>query len=317
MMRLVGLIFLALLGLGLFNQQQTGKAPSHLDIQSTFQARRALVASGKQAELATILDQSMVLIPAGAFLRGSNDYRRDERPEKSIYLDAFQIDQYEVTNAQYRRFLLAAGEKPPLYWNNLEYPTGQADYPVVGVTREQASAYCWWAGKRLPTEAEWEKACRGTDGRLYPWGDRWQPAWANLDPLAGQSVQAASQEERDRMWDKAWAILRSPVAEFGVRGLRPVGSYSEGASPYGVFDMVGNVSEWVADWYVFADYSQLPDRNPFTSGPEWNRALRGSAWYDPNGGSAWQQDQSRCAARNSSHETVDARIGFRCAKDND
>jgi len=116
------------------------------------------------------------------------------------------------------------------------------------------------------------------------------------------------------MWLGAWELLRASSAETGGRGLCPVGSYPEGASPYGVFDMAGNASEWVADWYAFTDYSQLPDRNPFSAGPEWNHALRGSAWYDPNGSPTWQQDQSRCAARNSSHKTSDPRVGFRCAR---
>ncbi len=316
---LVSLVLLALIGLDRFPQRATGELSSLNDLRITPQVQGALVTSGDPGELAEILDQAMVIVPAGEFLRGSDGYRWDERPEKLIQLDAFQMDQYEVTNVQYRRFLLVSGEKSPPYWNGLDYPTGQVDYPVVGVTWEQASTYCQWAGKRLPTEAEWEKACRSADGRLYPWGNRWQPAWANLDPQAGKPVQSAVHQEQHMMmmYDEAWAILRATPVRPGSRGLRPVGSYPEGASPFGVLDMAGNASEWVADWYIFADYSQLADHDPFTSGPEWNHALRGSAWFDPNGSAAWQEDQSRCSARNSSHTPLDARTGFRCARDSD
>ncbi len=311
---LLPLIALSLAGLWFYYRRNVPVTGIHKELQDALQACRTFVASNNTDDLAVFLDRSMVIVPAGEFLRGSTDHRWDERPEQQIYLDAFAIDQYEVTNTQYQRFLLATGEKPPSYWTGTVFPRGQADYPVVGVSWQQASAYCGWAGKRLPTEAEWEKACRGTDGRLYPWGNQWKTAWANLDPLAGQSLlDSTSQEEPDEMWRDAWGILHSTPVSSGGRGLRPVGSYSEGASPYGVLDMAGNASEWVADWYIFADYSRLPGRNPYTSGPEWNHALRGSAWYDPNGSPTWQQDQSRCAARNSSHVPFDARVGFRCA----
>ncbi len=273
---------------------------------------RALSAVDDWRSLGDLLDGSTVSIPAGVFLRGSDTAHWDERPARLVTLDAFAIDRFEVTNAQYRRFLLAVSRQPPPYWQGENYPAGQADYPVVGVTWDDASAYCRWVGKRLPTEAEWEKACRGTDGRLYPWGSSWNVGRANLDPLAGFTVrQAGGQGTID--WEQTWGLLRAAPARPGSSELRPVGSYPAGASPYGVLDMAGNASEWVADWYAFSDYSKLPDRNPLTIGPEWNHALRGSAWYDPNGGPDWSLDQSRCSARNSSHDVRDPRVGFRCA----
>lgn len=230
-------------------------------------------------------------------------------------MDSFEIDQFEVANIQYARFVQATGRQAPPYWDGNQFPAGQADYPVAGVTFDLAEAYCQWAGKRLPTEAEWEKACRGTDGRIYPWGNEWQGGLGNTDLLAGSfkwsNVPSGS---GPALADDAWSFLRASPAASEGRGLRPVGSYLGGASPYGVMDMVGNVSEWVSGWYVNADYSQLPLRNPQTLEPHWNHALRGSTWYDPNGGPNWVKDQSRCSARNSSHDLLDARLGVRCAR---
>jgi formylglycine-generating enzyme required for sulfatase activity len=209
---------------------------------------RALAAAGDEAALAKALDRSMISIPAGEFIMGSEIGRDDERPAHRVYLDAYELDRYEVTNAQYRRFLLATGARPPRYWTDAAYPTDQADYPVVGVSWDDADAYCRWAGKRLPTEAEWEKACRGTDGRVYPWGQAWEPKRANVD-AAGWDFGGATQDgAAATVWDAAWARLALPPGSPGPT-LQPVGSHLDGASPYGVLDMVGNASEWVADWY--------------------------------------------------------------------
>jgi formylglycine-generating enzyme required for sulfatase activity len=256
--------------------------------------------------LAEALDRDLVLIPEGDFVMGSNTGRADERPQHTVYLDAFELDRYEVTNAQYRRFLQITGRKPPPYWAGDTYPVGQADYPVVGVSWDDADAYCTWAGKRLPTEAEWEKACRGTDGRAYPWGNLWEPRRANVD----LSAQAGAEPS---VWDTAWQLLRVAGNRVGP-GLLPVGSYRDGASLYGVMDLVGGASEWVADWYNWSDYSNLPARNPRNMEPPWNHCLRGSPWHDPTGDADWVQTMSRCSARNSSHETQDPRVGLRCAR---
>ena len=240
--------------------------------------------------------------------------RWDERPEQSIYLDRFEIDQFEVTNCQYQRFVQATARPAPPYWNGDQFPAGQADYAVAGITWDEANAYCQWSGKRLATEAEWEKACRGVDGRIYPWGNEWQVGQGNTDSLAGSYEFPEVPGTAPSLWDDSWGFLKATPSAPGHRGLMPVGSYLSGASPYAVLDMVGNVSEWVADWYVNADYSQLPLRNPQTLAPHWNHAMRGSPWYDPAGGPQWVQDQSRCSARNSSHDLLDARVGVRCAR---
>jgi iron(II)-dependent oxidoreductase len=188
----------------------------------------------------------MVLVPAGEFLMGSNDLDM-EKPPHRVYLDGFYIDKYAVTNALYERFMRATSRQQPSFWTDSTFngPT----QPVVGVTWHDADAYCRWAGKRLPTEAEWEKAARGTDGRKYPWGDQWDPSRANS-------------------------------AESKLGKTTPVGSYPSGASPYGALDMAGNVWQWVADWYDASYYQRSPARNP--TGPEsgQDRVLRGGSWDD-------------------------------------
>ncbi len=269
-----------------------------------------LAASGDKTRLAQVLDQRVIRVSAGEFLMGSDTVRADERPQRLIYLDAYEIDRYEVTNAQYQRFVQASGTLPPRYWLAETFPPGQSDFPIVGVSWENADAYCAWLNQRLPTEAEWEKACRGVDGRLYPWGNEWEPSRANVDERV-RPLRSINQEVYP--WDDAWALLSAQPSS-AVPRLAPIGSYPESISPYGMMDAVGNASEWVADWYNWTGYSDLPDRNPRGLEPPWNHCLRGSAWYDPHGAKGWAQDLSRCSARNSSHETVDPRVGFRCAR---
>ncbi len=267
---------------------------------------RTLAAAG-DLRLAEMLDRRMLTVAAGTFLMGSETGHPNERPARLIYLDAYQIDQYEVTGAQYQRFVDETGARAPRYWLRGRYPAGQADRPVVGVSWDEAAAYCTWAGKRLPTEAEWEKACRGTGGRVYPWGDAWDASRLN----AGQPFGDA----RPDVWDEAWSFLTVTPASVTAPALRPVGAYPSGASPFGVMDMAGNAAEWVSDWYNWSDYSSLSDRNPQGLGPQWDHSVRGSAWYLPYGTLAEVRDRSRCAARNASHAgDSDARLGFRCVR---
>lgn len=255
-----------------------------------------------EARLAEALDRATAEVAAGWFGMGSESGRDDERPRRSVYVDAFEIDRYEVTNAQYRRFLVASGRGGPRYWDGDRYPEGQADLPVVGVGWTDACDYCEWAGKRLPTEAEWEKACRGGDGRTYAWGEGWDPGRANVG-------------SRFMRLDDAWPLLRVPAAERGGRpGLEPVGSHPAGASPYGVMDLAGNASEWLADWYDRGGYWGWPERNPVGLGPPHNHSIRGSGWLDPYGIPGFLEDASRCSARSSSHSYDDPRVGFRCAR---
>jgi gamma-glutamyl hercynylcysteine S-oxide synthase len=175
----------------------------------------ALLAKEQWQEL-----DSTVLIPAGKFLMGSDLKNADaaSHPQHIVYLKAFRIDKYLVTNAQYARFIAATGHRPPSDWKNGKVQQGVLLHPVTLVNWYDATAYAKWAGKRLPTEAEWEKAARGTDGRRWPWGNEMDPARLNTYYNVGSATN--------------------------------VTAYANGASPYGVFDMAGNVDEWVEDDFL-------------------------------------------------------------------
>jgi len=193
---------------------------------------------------------TMVSIPAGEFTMGSQDGDADEQPAHKVYVDAFSIDVYEVTIGQYAEFLRSGEARAPLDWNTMNQSANQKR-PVANVDWADAVAYCKWAGKRLPTEAEWEKAARGTDGRLYPWGnDPPSPMHANYGKIGSH--------------------------DYGT--LAPVGTMEDGKSPYGVYDMAGNVWEWVSDWYDNDYYKKSPSQNP--TGPSMGgfKVLRGGSW---------------------------------------
>lgn len=216
----------------------------------------------------------MVYVPAGEFTMGSEELGDDERPVHRVYLDGFWIDRYEVTNERFARFVAATGyqteaekrgwgwvwkgteweEVKGADWRHPHGPEGPSriedrmDYPVVLVSWDDAHAYCQWAGKHLPTEAQWEKAARGTDGRRYAWGDEFDSTKANT----------RESEQGDT----------TPVGSFSPRG----------DSPYGASDMTGNVWEWVADWYDSNYYSQSPSANPTGPITGTYKVLRGGSW---------------------------------------
>ncbi len=261
--------------------------------------------SERTALLVQKLDMSLSRVPAGTFMMGSDHGHPDERPVIQVDVDAYVIDRFEVTNVQYQRYIKEMQRPPPRYWNGNIYPEGSARIPVVGVSWEDALGYCNWVGKRLPTEAEWEKACRGEQGQIYPWGDSWDLEQANLNL------------DRSMVWsdsiDEAWAYLVAIDGDPSQPCLQPVGSYPGGISPYGVLDMVGNASEWVLDWYNWSGYEEMSRINPLNTQPPWNHSLRGSGWVNRSGEQGLASDQSRCSARNSSHSYDDPRVGFRCA----
>jgi formylglycine-generating enzyme required for sulfatase activity len=215
----------------------------------------------------------MVYVLAGEFIMGSDEGDSDERPVHTVYLDAFYIDKTEVTNAQYWACVEAgACDAPSVTYYDANY----AQHPVVFVSWNAADAYCRWAGKRLPTEAEWEKAARGTDGRTYPWGEGIDCDHAQYNECTGRTVL--------------------------------VGSKPKGASPYGALDMAGNVWEWVANPYDSGYYSQSPARNP--PGPDSGeyRVLRGGSWNF----NLWD---ARCASRRWYTPRLRGNyVGFRCAR---
>jgi formylglycine-generating enzyme required for sulfatase activity len=203
---------------------------------------------GETAEpFPTKTSMEMVLILAGDFLMGIDGKDLDQRPLHEVYLDAYWIDLTEITNAQYLACVDDGGCKPP---GESQYYRKQAlsNHPVAYVTWFDARDFCQWAGKRLPTEAEWEKAARGTDGRIFPWGDT--PA-----------------NERLANYDD------------NVNKTTPVGSYPAGASPYGLQDMAGNVWEWVNDWYSIDYYRTSVRENPPGPGMGDRKVLRGGSWF--------------------------------------
>ena len=288
--------------------EQVGMAAGHLlgegaeglSVEVEVDLLRWLVDQGDLARLAAVLDHSMVDVPAGWGTMGSNDGPPNEQPARTVYLDEFTIDRYEVTNAQYDRYLRHSGEPAPVYWTAGTYPAGHSDHPVLGVSWRQANDYCGWAGKRLPTEAEWERACRGPAGFTYPWGDTWDPTLANTAVYPIPDL------------DDLWPLLTQGLPA-GDASPQPVGSHPDGASPYGVLDLCGNASEWVADWYDPTAYTQLPVENPIGEEPPWNHSVRGSAWLTPHQAEGHLADISRCGFRNASHSYDDPRVGFRCA----
>ena len=197
----------------------------------------------------------MVVIPEGFFAMGANgtDALEDERPQHQVWVDRFEMDRYEVSTGHYAEFLARTQRPAPWLWEAVDL-SQHRDRPVIGVNWFDAEAYCRWQGKRLPTEAEWEKAARGAEGRLFPWGNQ-----VPTEELANFALGAR--------------FSYSQV-------LVPVQRYEAGVSPYGTHQMAGNVGEWVADWYGASYYEISPARNP--TGPDFGsfRVLRGGSWSD-------------------------------------
>ncbi len=202
----------------------------------------------------------LIKIPAGIFTMGSNDGDNDEKPVHDVYLDEYYIGKYEVTNAQYKKFCDATGRSYPVdpdFTGMPNYFTNYPDYPVVNVSWNDAKAYCDWADLRLPTEAEWEKAARGTDGRTYPWGSK--------EPDAGGFYRANY-------------YIGEKGKSDGFQYTSPVGSYECGKSPYGCYDMTGNVWEWCSDWYDENYYIVSANNNPQGPVSGARRVFRGGSW---------------------------------------
>lgn len=205
--------------------------------------------------------EDMALVPKGEFIMGSSAGENDEYPERKLSLEAFYIDKFEVTNEAYKQFVTKTKHREPKNWAVYGYKDEEKDYPVVFVDYSDASGYCKWANKRLPTEEEWEKAARGTDGRIYPWGNEFDSNKAN-------------------------------TSLSGIIGAAKVGAYENGKSPYGIYDMAGNVWEWTN--------SNYDEKRKAVKGGSWGLSHRFARTFTIIG------------------YKPDARInnlGFRCAKD--
>mgnify|MGYP001566733421 CR=1 FL=1 len=234
----------------------------------------------------------MVLIPEGDFIMGSSNEEvkkiskeygkrvdfsgyefEKEKPRRSIYVKGFYIDKYEVTNTQYKKFIDATGHKPPHHWKDGIYPPEKRNHPVTNVSFFDAKAYASWAGKRLPTEEEWEKAARGSNGGIFPWGDEFNP----YDMVA-----------------TAEGILNSPIPPFDfLHFAGPVDQFNADKSPYGVYDMAGNVMEWTDSWYEKGK----------------TKIVKGGSWVNLCA-------RARCAAKGGANpDTISPLLGFRCVKD--
>jgi formylglycine-generating enzyme required for sulfatase activity len=226
----------------------------------------------------------MTLIPAGKFIMGTDTRLPDEGPQHMVTLPAYYIDELEVTNLQYKKFNDATNGRSPVHWRNRTFPEGKADHPVVYVTWDNANDYCHWAGKRLPTDQEWEKAARGTNGRLFPWGDEFDTSKANT-PLR---------------WKE--------IGSFG--DTTPVGSFEKGKSPYGLYDVSGNVWEWTDSWYK----AYPGNKTKSESYGERYKTLKGGSWFDCSfykcGISAPVFNRAFFAKKVKNDS-----FGFRCAKD--
>ena len=191
-------------------------------------------------------EPGMVYVAGGEFVFGSDEGKEDESPQQTIYVDAFNIDINPVTCAQYKQFIDATSHRVPRNWKEGQIPPGKENHPVVWVSWHDAVAYAEWAGKRLPTEIEWEKAARGTDGRKYPWGDTFDASKCNS-------------------------------SEADLQATSPVDQFPQGVSPCGTLDMAGNVWEWTADWYdAYRSSVYGLERFGVTY-----KVLRGGSWFDP------------------------------------
>lgn len=306
-------------------------SPTHLPTNTpkpipTITATQQLVVGSTQKSVKD--GMSLVYVPEGEFLMGSveGEGEEGEYPQQTIYLDAYWIDQTEVTNAMFAEFIdktkykttaeklgfsycdFEDGTSLPVPGANWYYPWGPGstaiilyelpssistimNYPVVNVSWSDAKAYCEWAGRRLPTEAEWEKAARGTNGQIFPWGNE-QPA-GNL--LNTSDISFNVDYDSDK------------TINDGYKYSAPVGSYPNGISPYGAFDMAGNVAEWVADWFEISYYSQNVNINPQGPISGSSRGVRGGSWTN-------FYQSNRAASRYGIIPTYPFNyLGFRCA----
>jgi gamma-glutamyl hercynylcysteine S-oxide synthase len=254
----------------------------------------------EESKAITAVPEDMVLINAGGFTRGVDNTKggnfSDEAPAKMIYLSSYYLDKYEVSNAKYTEFIIATDHPAPAYWDHRKL--NQPNQPVTGVNWFDANTYCHWANKRLPSEAEWEKAARGPAGSIYPWGNKLDYSKANF--AKGKSGQKYITDSVD--------------------------AHSDGASYYGVYNMAGNVFEWVQDWYSSNYYSTDETRNPIGPKSKFKKSIDTiSAKTEPDlkkkvirGGSWFAPAQSITTTHRFWNDPINnsygVGLGFRCAQ---
>lgn len=209
------------------------------------QLQRTSGETADEESIASFILQKMILIPAGKFTMGEDFTKKSLGPRHTVYLDDYYIDQYHVTNLYYQTFVNETRRQAPPHWNGQQHPKAISNHPVAFVNWFDAEAYCNWAGKRLPSEAEWEKAARGTDGRMFPWGPKHLKNHAN-------------------------------VYQEGIKNTTMVNRYPQGKSPYGLYDMAGNLFQWTSDW--FQPYPG--NKTPHPNFGETLKVLRGGSFYD-------------------------------------
>jgi formylglycine-generating enzyme required for sulfatase activity len=280
----VGLIILAVAAYLIWSyvakKGPTQRPPS----QVTETTKPAEAPASPPVQPAPVVPPGMAIVKAGTYTIGRDDGDPLEAPVHPVTLPAFYIDRTEVTNAQYAKFVEATKRQPPANWKGATFPAGLDDYPVIGVSWKDAADYAAWAGKRLPSEAEWEAAARGSDGRKYPWGNEWQAGFANI------------------------GVRTAEKAELGKypSGIAEVGKYPQSASQSGALDMIGNVWEWVADEITLYPGSIATLPAPTEAGST-SRVIRGGA-YDG--------DQKHDASYRGFLDggVPYPKVGFRCAK---
>ncbi len=266
-------------------------------------ALAALVVVPARDFLAQDTTPNMAQVPSGDFWMGRTHYflvdaigwferdRQDDTPAHKIFTDAFFIDKYEVTNEDYEKFATATNRAKPWHWVAGKIPKGEERVPVYNVTWFDADAYCKWAGKRLPTEAEWEKAARGGPDRAkYPWGD------AGIGAVGYGAPDAAVESNRATQ-----ANANYPFGAVAVGSFPPNG--------YGLYDMAGNVWEWTNDWYERNYYTLTPRRNPAGPASGKYKVIRGGGWVDDD-----ERNLMNSFRNYTDPDLKAASIGFRCAK---
>ncbi|HIE66158.1 MAG: SUMF1/EgtB/PvdO family nonheme iron enzyme [Nitrospira sp.] len=251
-----------------------------LGLMSSFRGDKDAIPLAKIGASESPMENPMIVIPAGDFIMGSDEGSWDEKPRRTVYLDAFEINQYEVSQFHYARFVKMTNHRTPLsrYVTDIEL-LNHPNQPAVYIGWEDAYEYCKWVGQRLPTEAEWEKAARGVEGAVWPWQGEYEPTAANF------------------VGDEDAGILTAII-----------GSHEKDKSPYGLYDMAGNAREWVQDWYMEDYFRHAPSRNPKGPDRDEMKVMRGGSWND-----------GHLSGRTTSRMKMfpfyrDTTMGFRCAR---